>query len=439
MIKFPSKVTNILTLINNQGYEAYLVGGCVRDYLLGIETKDFDINTNATIEVLSKLFIDYSPMIYETYGNVAFKVDDYSIDITRFRKEGKYRKHRYPSSISFDASLKDDLQRRDFTINAIIYHPDHGVGDLTGGLDALKKQELKTISNPYLSLNEDYLRMLRLVRFSSKLNFSIEPHTMQVLKEHYYRVSHLGLGQIETEFLGFLDTEHFQDFVLDLPWTMTDIIPELKEAQGFDQNNVYHNYDLFEHTIRTIGHCDTLELKVAALFHDLGKLRTKKVNKDGSFSFPRHSSESLKIVNRYFSEWVLSGLSKDTIRKLILLHDLSIPVDYIEMKKLVHLNSIDFMRKLVALKRADNLAKSDNAAYQVEKCNQYDALLDRIEKEAPALKVEDLEISGDELGVEPHLRKQILDTLIMGVIEEKIENKKDILSKEVLRMRNELY
>ncbi len=439
MNKFPQEVLDVLTQIHNKGYEAYLVGGCVRDRLLDIETLDFDINTNATTEILSKLFIDYSPMIYETYGNVSFKLDEYSIEITRYRKEGKYRKHRHPSSVNFDATLKHDLQRRDFTMNALTYHPKEGFGGLKEGFTAIERREIKTISKPNTSFNEDYLRMLRAVRFASKLDFSIEAQTLKVLKKNYHRIKELGLGQIEAEFLDFLNAKHFKEFVLENPWSLTELMPELKEAYGFDQNNKYHSYDLFEHTIHTVSHCDTLELKVAALFHDLGKLRSKRVNDNGTFSFPDHSKESLKIIDRYFSEWNMNGLNKETIRKLIIFHDLSIPVDYIEMKKLVHLNDLEFMRKLIAIKRADNLSKSEEAAYQVEKCNVYDGFLDQIESDKPPVKLKDLDISGDELGVEPRLRGKILNELMLRVIEGQVDNKKIELFKEVLRINDELH
>ena len=439
MIKFPSKLTDILSQINAQGYEAFFVGGCVRDAILGIETFDIDINTNASTNVLSELFLDYSPMVYENYGNVKFKLDEYRVDITRFRKEGKYKKHRYPGSIDFNATLKDDIMRRDFTINGLVYHPDRSIGDLVDGLNSLKKKEMKTIGNPYLKLDEDYLRMLRLVRFASKLDFSIEPHTFSILQKHYHNVKKLGLSQIENDLFGFLETDNFAKMVLENPWMITELIEEMDYAVGFEQNNKYHNYDLFEHTVHVIDACPTLELKIAALFHDLGKIPAKVVNQDGTFSFPRHASLSLQIMNRYFSEWTLSRFSKDSIRKLVLLHDLSIPMDYIEMKKLVYYNGMDFMRKLIAFKKADNMAKSEHAAYQIEKCQNYNLFLDRIEKENPPLSLKDLAITGLELNTEPKTRGKILESLMILVIEGKVENTKEALLEEVKRIRHELY
>lgn len=439
MIKFPEKLTDILSKINARGYEAYFVGGCVRDAILGVKTFDIDINTNAPTEVLSEIFIDYSPMVYENYGNLNFKYDEYTIDITRFRKEGKYQKHRYPTSISFKATLKDDILRRDFTINGLVFHPDRGVGDLVEGLDGLRKREMKTIGNPYLKLNEDYLRFLRLVRFAAKLNFTFETHTFRVVKEHYYRVAELGLSQLENDFIGFIEAEHFAKYANEYPWMVHNIIPELKEAVGFDQNSIFHHLDLFEHTTSVVNNVKGTELKIAALFHDIGKLTTKKANNDGTFSYPNHATESLKIMNRYFSEWNLQGINKDTIRKIVLLHDLSIPLDYIEMKKLVHYNGLDFMRKLVEFKRADNMSKNHNAEYQLEKCATYEMFLNRIDEERPPTSIKDLAISGDELQAEPGIRKRILDELITKVIEEKIANDKDALLKEALRIRDAIH
>lgn len=159
MIEFPETAMALLEMIESHNYDAYLVGGCVRDALLGRKTYDIDISTNMPFDMLKEIFKAYTPQFFESYGNLSFKHDQYQIEITRFRKEGKYINHRHPSTLDFEASLFDDLERRDFTVNALLYHREKGILDYVKGLSDLNNKILRTIKEPLTTFQEDYLEI----------------------------------------------------------------------------------------------------------------------------------------------------------------------------------------------------------------------------------------------------------------------------------------
>ncbi|NMB18997.1 MAG: CCA tRNA nucleotidyltransferase [Erysipelothrix sp.] len=414
---------DIIYRINAYDFEAYFVGGCIRDSLIGRDTSDVDITTNMPLTKMRELFKNYKPVIFEDFGSIAFHYENFQIQITQFRQEFEYIDHRHPQRIDFVEDVKLDLLRRDFTMNALLYHPDEGVIDYVGGLQDIERRLIKPVRKPSLLFEEDYLRMLRAVRFSSELGFEIESEAFSFIEQNYFKVSELSWAQLQSEFYKFLVSKKFKDWALKHPFVITEIIPEMKEAFNFDQNNPYHKYSLYEHTVHVIDHLNGLDNRLIALFHDLGKLYTQIQKEDGRFSYPHHSEVSVEIARKYVND--------DYIFKMIKLHDLSIPMSYYRIKKLVSEHGLSFMRNLIEFKRADNLAKSDKALYQVEKCNQYDLYLDRIERERPVLKVSDLAISGDELDVKPNQRGKVLRDLLDLVMQDKIENRKEVLKEEV--------
>lgn len=414
---------DIIYRINAYDFEAYFVGGCVRDSLIGRDTSDVDITTNMPLTKMRELFKNYKPVIFEDFGSIAFPYENFQIQITQFRQEFEYIDHRHPQRIDFVEDVKLDLLRRDFTMNALLYHPDEGVIDYVDGLQDIERRLIKPMRKPSLLFEEDYLRMLRAVRFSSELGFEIESEAFSFIEQNYFKVSELSWAQLQSEFYKFLVSKKFKDWALKHPFVITEIIPEMKEAFNFDQNNPYHKYSLYEHTVHVIDHLNGLDNRLIALFHDLGKLYTQIQKEDGRFSYPHHSEVSVEIARKYVND--------DYIFKMIKLHDLSIPMSYYRIKKLVSEHGLSFMRNLIEFKRSDNLAKSDKALYQVEKCNQYDLYLDRIERERPVLKVSDLAISGDELDVKPNQRGKVLRDLLDLVMQDKIENRKEVLKEEV--------
>lgn len=430
MLEFPKVAVDLIEAIACTGSDAYFVGGCVRDAILNMETKDIDICTDMSFESLKVLFSKYHPTSFERFGGMAFEIGGYHFEITRFRKEGPYLNHRHPSTLEFEASLLDDVMRRDFTINGLLYAPSKGLVDYVGGLDDLKNRILRTIQDPEGSFNEDYLRMLRLMRFKAKLNFDIENETFEVCKDNFYKVAKLPWSQLLPEFIKFIELDRFTKTCLKYPFILGSLFVEMHMSFDYDQNNHYHKYSLYEHTLRVIDHLDGVELRLAGLFHDLGKLKTRITKENGEYGYPGHAKESAKIAHKYLDN---SYVNKNYILKIIEYHDLSIPVDYIEMKKLVAVHGFEFMKDLITFKKADNLSKSEAALYQVDKCTTYHGFLDRIEVEKPVLHLQALDIKGDMLDIDPLKRSEVLQKLLTLVIEEKITNSKIELLEEVKR------
>lgn len=439
MIQFPKQIEQVLSKIHQEGFEANIVGGAVRDALLSIESFDIDINTNCPLNQLVLIFKEEKPQVFSRFGNIRFKLASYTIAITTYRKELSYSNHRYPKELDYNARLLDDLNRRDFTINAILYNQVDGITDPLKGRKDLENKLIRCIGNPYDKFNEDYLRMLRAFRFSAKLNFEIEKETLKTIEDNYEKISKLKLTQIEQEFLKFINAPYFVDVVLKYPQSLSEIIDEYKETLSFDQNNKYHRYSLFEHSIRVVHEVEGLELKFAALFHDLGKLHTKTLKENGNHGYPKHPEASLQIMKPYLESFQLEGLDKKNIEKLVLYHDMSIPEEYNAMKRLVYLYGFDFMRQLIALKRADNLAKSDHAAYQVERCHLYNSFLDRIIEEHAETQIKDLMITGLDIDVLAQNRKTVLEHLLFEVMDEITENNKEALQEAAKRINDALY
>ena len=438
MIDFPSTLDQIILTLSGGGYEAFYVGGCVRDALLGRETFDIDIATNATMDVLVECFKSYRLVINEALGALSFHIDKYNIEITRFRKEADYKDHRRPHFLEFDCSAQEDVMRRDFTINGLLYHPQLGIIDHVGGLSDIKSSVLRCIGDADCKFNEDYLRMLRLMRFKAQLGFFIEDHTLQACTKNYHKLSSYSGRIWRDEFFKLVMAKHFGDLVLKDPWIIGTLIPDLSKAADFDQRNPYHKFNLFEHTLHMVMALSTLDLRLVAVFHDLGKLYTQVVN-EGRGRYPGHAYEGMQLARVYFKVWEIPKVRSHRMLKLIEHHDMSLSTDYTEFKKMVSVYGLDFMKDIIKIKRADNLAKSALAQYQVDKCHVFDGFIARIEIEQPALFVSDLKIKGSDLLVPLDKRKDVLQVLLDRVIEGRVENTFYDLLQEAKEIAHEFY
>lgn len=442
MYEFPKVVDEILVDLNAKGYEAYCVGGFVRDTLLKRQSFDVDITTNAPLSFLTHHFESYHPQVHAHFGNLTFNLDPYKIEITQYRQESHYDDQRHPSDVLFGVTLDQDLARRDFTINAILYNPQVGIIDRVGGIDALKKRRIEVIGDPHIRFQEDLLRMLRAVRFAAELNFEIEPKALAVLKTHFNLLRNYSPRQWQGEFFKFLMAPHFYEWVSENPWILGTLILELEATVAFEQENPYHNRSLYLHTVVVTSQLTTLNERIAGLFHDLGKLHTQTFE-NGVARYPRHALASVEILNRYLEAWNLSKKDCKLIRDYVIYHDLSIPMDELAIVALVQKHGLGFIRTLVKFKRADNSAKSDLALYQLDKCDAYDAILDQLENKALLYDTRDLEITGQDLvdvGVVESKRKYVLRMLLDLVNEKKIENNQEALMEALGRIvSHDLY
>jgi tRNA nucleotidyltransferase (CCA-adding enzyme) len=348
-IKIPQDVQFIInTLINNE-YDGYVVGGCVRDSILKRNPKDWDIATKAKPEEVIKLF-DKVILTGLKHGTVTVIINKIGYEITTYRTDGEYEDNRHPKEVVFVNSLKEDLSRRDFTINAMAYNEKQGLVDYFGGMQDLNEKIIKTVGEPKERFNEDALRMLRAIRFSAQLDFKIDKNILGSIKQLKNNIKNISKERIRDEFNKILLCDTRKIKFLKECEVLEFIIPGIS--------------DLYEHTlIATEAIESTLHLKLTMLLHDLGKIKTRTTDETGISHYYDHAKESTKMA-----EIILKGLKydNDIINKVLILiqyHD-CILKSKLSVKRMLNKIGEDLFRDLIKVKRADALAQ--NPVYSKE-------------------------------------------------------------------------
>lgn len=325
-LSIPKEVLTVAEALNTHDFEAYLVGGCVRDLFLGKVPKDWDVTTNATPEQIQTIFPE---SFYENnFGTVGVKTESEDptlaiVEITPYREEGEYKDSRRPDSVRFADTIVEDLRRRDFTVNAIAYEPlRHEVVDLHEGMEDIGRKTIKAVGIAEDRFAEDALRMLRAVRLSAELNFTIDPETLAGIAKNASSLANISKERIRDEFLKILlsDTPMQALYIAQKVGILTHIIPELEEGIGCTQNQA-HAFDVFEHSLRSLQHAADkgwpLSVRLAALLHDIGKPRTRAHDpKKNDWSFHGH-----EVVGAKMAKKILENLHmpKDTSIEVITL------------------------------------------------------------------------------------------------------------------------
>lgn len=420
-----------IEMLNNAGYEAYAVGGCVRDAIMNIEINDFDITTSATPEEMQQVF--KNERTYETgikHGTITFVYENENVEITTYRLDGEYEDNRRPKSVEFTKSLENDLKRRDFTMNAIVYNNNEGYIDMFGGIEDIKNKTIRAIGNPKDRFNEDALRILRAIRFASKLGFEIEENTKKAMLECKHLLHNISGERIAAEINKFVLGSNVKKAILDHYDILSEIIPEFEAMHNFDQKNDWHVYDVLTHTAVVVENTPQIaHLRLTALLHDTGKVHTFTVDEKGIGHFYGHNDKSAEIAENYLTKYKYDNFTKERVYKLVKVHDTPIEPDRILIKKRINRMGKDCFFDLIKIKRADNLAQNPNKV-------RLD-IIDEIEKIATDIVNEDcftlgsLKINGGDLiknGFKPGKQLgNILNTLLEEVMEEKIPNEKEAL------------
>lgn len=420
-----------IEMLNNAGYEAYAVGGCVRDAIMGIEINDFDITTSATPEEMQQVF--KNERTYETgikHGTITFVYENENVEITTYRLDGEYEDNRRPKSVEFTKSLENDLKRRDFTMNAIVYNNSEGYIDMFGGIEDIKNKTIRAIGNPKDRFNEDALRILRAIRFASKLGFEIEENTKKAMLECKHLLHNISGERIAAEINKFVLGSNVKKAILDHYDILSEIIPEFEAMHNFDQKNDWHVYDVLTHTAVVVENTPQIaHLRLTALLHDTGKVHTFTIDDNGVGHFYGHNDKSAEIAENYLTKYKYDNFTKERVYKLVKVHDTPIEPDRILIKKRINRMGKDCFFDLIKIKRADNLAQNLNKV-------RLD-IIDEIEKIATDIVNEDcftlgsLKINGGDLiknGFKPGKQLgNILNTLLEEVMEEKIPNEKEAL------------
>jgi len=434
-IQFPDEVKEIAEIMHKAGYQTHLVGGAVRDQLLGKPAKDFDITTDARPEEVMKLFRRVIPTGID-HGTVTVMMGKLAIEITTYRVDGKYSDGRRPDEIQYTPSLIEDLKRRDFTINSIAYNLIDGtLNDPNKGLDDLNKGMIRAIGNPAERFDEDGLRSVRACRFASQLKFQISEATLQGIKDSLHRIPGLSKERIYDELIKIMKTEKpsvsFKLFketgILEL------LFPDLAAAVGVEQKGM-HRYDIFEHSIYS---CDGIpasevEIRLAALFHDLGKVPARKVE-NGVITFHRHEQYSSKIASRIMKEYRFPNLYMKKITHLIEQHMFHYEEKWSDsaVRRFISRVGLGNLNDLFLLRQGDIWGTARESRNNQNLENLKNRITKVLEKEH-ALTIKDLAVDGNILHQQAGIPKsremgKVLEFLLETVLDDPSLNRKDHL------------
>lgn len=432
-LTIPVNAEKILRVLENQGFEAFIVGGCVRDSILGRRPDDWDITTSARPEQVKALFrrtVDTGLK----HGTVTVLMDKESYEVTTYRIDGEYEDGRHPKEVAFTASLEEDLKRRDFTINAMAYHPDRGLVDLFRGMDDIRAEIIRCVGNPLERFGEDALRILRAVRFSAQLGFSIEEETKKGIEELAPNLKLVSAERIQTELVKLLVSPHPDYFLTAYETGITrQFLPEFDACMETGQNTPHHCLSVGLHTLQSLLNIRPDKvLRLTMLLHDIGKPAVKKTDENGRDHFKMHGPAGEKMASAILRRLKFDNDTISKVCRLIRWHDDRPAPDMCSVRRAVNRIGEDIFPLYLEVQRADMLAQStykrEEKAARLEGVNEcYRKILEEgqcVSLKSMAVRGRDLIAAGYAPG--PELG-EILDRLLEHVLEHPEDNEKDRL------------
>lgn len=422
----PKNVDTAINLLQSAGFEAYAVGGCVRDSLLGKTPNDWDITTSAKPEDMKSVFAEFHCIDTGIkHGTVTVVIDGEPLEITTFRLDGEYEDNRHPKSVTFTSDLGADLGRRDFTVNAMAYSKMTGTVDLFGGQNDLKNGIIRCVGDPDRRFNEDALRILRALRFASALDFEIEEKTAQSLLKNRALLGNISEERIAKELLKLVCGKGAKRILTDFAPVLFEILPELQPMYKNSHDNPHHCYDIYEHTLIAVESIDPEPtLRFAMLLHDCGKPAVKKFDENGVAHFYGHQRISAEISAQILARLKVSNKFRDEILFLVSNHDRWELYENMEkMPRYLSKFGLDGVLKLLKVMRADVLAQSPEYRYRLDQIADAEETAKNLAAQKPCLSLSELQINGRtlmDIGI-PQGRKlgavlaQLLDEVIDGV------------------------
>lgn len=405
-IQLPSKVKQIIAILQAAGYEAYAVGGCVRDLILGRCPDDWDITTSARPQEVKALFgrtIDTGIQ----HGTVTVMLEKEGFEVTTYRIDGEYEDCRHPKEVTFTASLREDLRRRDFTINAMAYNETEGLVDAFGGIRDLKEKRIRCVGDARERFTEDALRMMRAVRFSAQLGFEIEEATKAAVRELADRLRSVSAERIQTELVKLVVSPHpdYLKKAYELGITAV-ILPELDAAMELPQNHPHHKYSVGEHILHSMAAIETDKvLRLTMLLHDLGKPLTHTRDENGRDHFKGHGEVSARLATDILARLKFDNDTKEQVVRLVRYHDHKIEENAAAVRRAAHQIGTELLWKLFLVKRADVAAQSGYMeAEKLATLHTLETLYGEIEARGDCLTLKELAVGGKDLidaGMQP--------------------------------------
>lgn len=444
-IKIPDNANKILSQIENNGHTAYVVGGCVRDSLMGREPHDWDICTSATPDEVLRIFKNRRvSTVGIEHGTVVILIGNEEYEVTTYRIDGEYSDNRRPDKVEYTSSLVNDLSRRDFTINALAYNERTGLVDPFNGYKHIKEKKLKCVGNPEKRFTEDALRILRLYRFQAQLGFEIEENTEKASKSMLDNIDNLSKERVQSELCKLICGDYFFDVMKNNSDIVCKIIPELNDCVGFNQNNKYHIYDIYEHTLVAMKNSVNDKIvRLALLLHDIGKPKACELGDDGYYHYHGHGKISRDISENILNRLRFDNKTKNIILVLVEEHDRTISCTEKSIKRLLNKLGEQAVRLLLEVRIGD--IKGHNPEFNevaIENNKTQRELLDKIITDNQCFGLKDLSINGKDLinlgFKEGKEIGDVLNGLLNLVIDNELENSKDKLLEKAKSLKRVL-
>jgi tRNA nucleotidyltransferase (CCA-adding enzyme) len=441
-ITLPKQVKKIIETLEQAGYEAYAVGGCIRDSVLGRKPNDWDITTSARPMETKALFrrtVDTGLK----HGTVTVLMDGEGYEVTTYRIDGEYEDGRHPKEVLFTSDLVEDLRRRDFTINAMAYNEKDGMVDAFDGMGDMERRIIRCVGDAGERFTEDALRILRAVRFSAQLGFSIEEKTREAVMRLAGNLAKISAERIQTEMIKLLVSPHPEELRTAWETGITAVIlPEFDVLMETEQNTPHHRYTVGEHTLHALENVrEDKVLRLAVLFHDMGKPQVRTVDETGRDHFKGHPVNSERIAEEVLHRWRLDNDTLNKVKRLVKYHDLRPALNQKSVRRMICRVGEDMFPMLLEVQRADILAQSSYG--QEEKLHDLDEvnrIYHEILEECQCLSIKDLAVGGRELiadGMKPGKELgQMLALLLDHVLEEPQHNTKEYLLDYSRRLRD---
>ncbi len=442
-MELSAQAQTVISQLNASGHEAYIVGGCVRDSLLGAEPHDWDIATSALPEEIKRSLADFR--LIETgikHGTVTALVDGMPIEITTYRVDGEYSDNRHPDSVRFTGSLKDDLARRDFTINALAYNHKDGIIDCFGGKDDLLHKKIRCVGEPDLRFREDGLRILRALRFAAVLDFSIEEATSESIFNNRELLKNIAPERIRTEFVKLICGKNAESVLRNYRAVLEEFLPEIGGIVAFPQNNPYHIYDVWEHTLKsTASVAPSPILRITMLLHDIGKPLCFTQDEKGVGHFRGHNIKSMEIARAVLQRLRFDNETAGKIETLVQYHDIAILPDEKLLRRYLNRFGEETVRLLFKVKEADIQAQNPKFISRLDSLKKAEEVLNTVLAGNQCFTLKDMEITGDDLISLGYPKGKIigitLTALLDEVMDEKCPNEHGALMNRARLMKDE--
>ncbi|MCM1303127.1 MAG: HD domain-containing protein [Lachnospiraceae bacterium] len=437
-ITIPEKAQHIMDVITAAGYEAYVVGGCVRDSVLGREPQDWDITTSAKPEQVRALFsrtIDTGLQ----HGTVTILQGRESFEVTTYRIDGTYEDSRHPREVTFTPDLTEDLRRRDLTINAMAYNKETGLVDLFGGMEDIRAGLIRCVGDPMERFGEDALRILRAIRFSAQLGYGIQDETREGIRKLAPTLMHISAERIQAELVKLLVSPHPDALRTAYELGVTKVFfPEFDVAMVTEQNHPHHRYTVGEHTLHSLNYVEPdKKLRLAMLLHDIGKPATLTVDEEGVTHFHGHPAVSERMARDFLRRLKFDNDTIHDVCKLVLYHDHGngVEPDMRIVRRSVNKIGEDAFPALFDIKRADVMAQSDHMRQEkLELIDRWQELYEKVLEQKQCVSLKGLAVNGSDLiraGFRPGKELgEVLQKLLDLVLEQPCCNRADILLAE---------